>query len=612
MRTNRTKARVSLPNWAGWRGGLAVAGSLALAAMTTVLQPATANAASTWAPTATKVVQFSSATNLGPTAGSTPISITVGLALQNPTALSHFIADASNPSSPYFGDTYTPSQFTATYGPTVAAADSVSQYLTRQGFSRVSVSSNRLLVTARGTVAEAERAFDTAISNFSLNGQTVYANTGAAMVPSSLGGVVVAVLGLNSAFKFTAAPIKASSTTSTSLPNYPHEYSPQGFWKAYQAVGQPTGSKTAIATFAQGNLTNPIQNLRTEEKLNNLPQVPLTVEQVGLASPSTTGNLEWDLDSQFSSGMAQNVSHYYFYDTTSLTDSDLARAFNLFASQDLAKAGSASLGECEAYPYLVGSMVIDDEIFAEAAAQGQTVFASAGDTGATCAVAPTSGVPDSGLPMVNYPASSPYVVGVGGTTLLTNSNRTYDQELSWNAGGGGISQFETAPYWQQEVLPVTAGTTGDRGVPDMAMDADPESGANVYSQSNGGFIGVGGTSLSAPLALGVWARIESAYGNRLGFAAPVLYDVYMSGTCQTDATTLEYICSTPAFHAPTAGFNGLYPETPGYNYNTGLGTFNTANMMAAIQPFVPKANPAPPAGPPPAPAPPPGGPKPHH
>ncbi len=599
--------------WRGWRSVLAVGGSLGMAAMTTVLQPAAAHAAtSTWAPTATKAVQFSSATNLGPVAGSTPISITVGLALRNQTALSQFIADASNPSSTEFGATYTPSQFTATYGPTTSAADAVVEYLDSQGFTNVQVSSNRILVTAHGTVAEAEKAFDTSLSNFSLNGTTVFANTAPAMVPESLSGIVVGVLGLNNAFKFTAAPMKASSTTATSsLPNYPYEYSPQGFWKAYQAVGQPTGSQTTIATFAQGNLTNPLSNLRTEEKLNNLPQVPVTVEQVGLASPSTAGNLEWDLDSQFSSGMAENVSHYYFYDTTSLTDSDLARAFNLFASQDLAKAGSASLGECEAYPYLDGSMLIDDEIFAEAAAQGQTVFASAGDTGATCAVAPTNGVPDSGLPMVNYPASSPYVVGVGGTTLLTNSNGSYYEELSWNAGGGGISQFETAPYWQQQVLPVTAGTTGDRGVPDMAMDADPESGANVYSQSNGGFIGVGGTSLSAPLALGVWARIESAYGNRLGFAAPVLYDVYMSGTCQTDATTLEYICSTPAFHAPVAGFNGLYPETPGYNYNTGLGTFDTAAMMAAVAPFVPAANPAPPAGPPPAPTPAPGDPQPH-
>ncbi len=573
----------------------------------------TAGAASTgttWVPTATQAVQLQSATDLGPLASGTELHITVGLALQNETALQNFIADASNPASPDFGDVYTPSGFTAAFGPSSSEAAAVASYLADEGFTNIAVSPNRILVTADGTAQEAEQAFNTPLEAYSQFGRTVYANTGPAMVPSTLSGVV-AVLGLTNAFRFSYAPMQASPTTSTSLPNYPAVYSPEGFWTAYQAQNQPTGAQTSIATFAEGDLTRPLQNLRTEEQLNHLPQVPVTVEQVGIASPDTSGNLEWDLDSQFATGMAQSVSHFYFYDTTSLTDSDLARAFNAFASQDLAKAGSASLGECEAFPYLDGSMLIDDEIFAEAAAQGQTMFASSGDTGASCAVAGTNGVPGSGAPMVNYPASSPYVVAVGGTTLLTNSNGTYDEELSWYAGGGGLSQLESAPYWQKEVLPIQSGTVGDRGVPDIAMDADPESGANVYSQSNGGFIGVGGTSLSAPLALGVWARIESLYGNRLGFAAPVLYDVYMAGSCQTDLTTLEDICTTPAFHAPVAGDNAPYPETPGYNYDTGLGTFDVQAMMSAIRPFVPAANLQPPGGPAPAPTPPPGGPQPH-
>jgi hypothetical protein len=104
--------------------------------------------------------------------------------------------------------------------------------------------------------------------------------------------------------------------------------------------------------------------------------------------------------------MADDVSHFYFYDSTTLTDSDLARSYNLFVTQNLARASTASLGECEAY--LDGSMLIDNEVFAEAAAQGQTVFASSGDTGAACAVQDTNGVPagDNGLypeiPRYNY------------------------------------------------------------------------------------------------------------------------------------------------------------------------------------------------------------------
>ena len=79
------------------------------------------------------------------------------------------------------------------------------------------------------------------------------------------------------------------------------------------------------------------------------------------------------------------------------------------------------------------------ECILKAAAQGQTFFASSGDTGSACAVAPTNGVPGAGLPDTEYPASSPYVVGVGGTTLLTDDTDAYQSEIAWNAGGGGIS-----------------------------------------------------------------------------------------------------------------------------------------------------------------------------
>lgn len=563
------------------------AGSVLAVGMT---GPAQAGATTTtsWSPTATQAVPVpSGATALGPLGADAPVTVTLGLALRNQSALSNFIADASNPASPEYGASYTPQGFTAAYGPTAAAVDSVVSYLQSEGFSGISASSNNLLVSASGTAAQAEQAFHTSLTAYELGGAQVYANSAAAMVPASLSGTVIGVLGLNDIFKAAPSPVKASKLqASTTTPNVVDEYTPQGFQKAYGATATSTGGGTTIATISSGTMTAVIAQMRSEEKANGLPQVPVTVVYAGLRSPATkTANVEWELDSQFSTGMAQTVKHFYFYDSTSLTDSDLALTFNKWASQDIAKAASASLGECEYQPYLDGSMVIDDEIFAEAAAQGQTMFASSGDTGAGCALAGTNGVPDSGPPMVNYFASSPYVVGVGGTTLTTKATGSYDFETSWVAGGGGLSQFEYRPYWQAQVMPITAGKTGDRGVPDMAMDANPTTGASVYTTS--GVIGVGGTSLSAPLALGTWARIESTYSNRVGFAAPVLYGVYLNGTCNASTGTAEQICTTPALHAPLAGFNGLYPETPGYNYNTGLGTFNTAAMVAAVKPFVP-------------------------
>lgn len=275
-----------------------------------------------------------------------------------------------------------------------------------------------------------------------------------------------------------------------------------------------SGANTPIAIFAEGDLTGVVKDLRTAEAAFHLTQVPVTVIHTGLASTDTSGADEWDLDSQYTTGMAQNVKALYFYDATSLTDSDLALAFSRFATDKKALIGNASFGECEAFPYIDGSMLVDDEIFAQAASQGQTVFASSGDTGGFCPVGVgTNGVP-AGAPLVQYPAASPYVTAVGGTTLLTNSDGSYNNEIAWYAGGGGISQFEYPGRWQFTAnVPSTA--TGSRGVPDIAMVADPESGAVVYV--NGAPLVVGGTSLSSPLAVGVWARILTR-NPKAGFA----------------------------------------------------------------------------------------------
>lgn len=349
----------------------------------------------------------------------------------------------------------TPAQFAAQYGPTSSQVQAVTSYLSSQGFGNIQVEANNLLVSADGTAAQADAAFNTHLEQLQQNGRTLYANTSAAQAPSSLGGVVLALLGLNNAGRM--------STPNVSVPVYPNSFVPRSLWKAYDVGTTPGGARTNIAIFAEGNLSGVVQDLRTAEKAFGLPQVPYSIVQVGLANPDTSGADEWDMDTQYSTGMAQAVRHLYIYDTTSLTDSDIALEFNRFAAQDVAKAGSASFGECETFPYLDGSMLADDQVFAEAAAQGQTVFASSGDAGGSCAVAPTNGVPLSGPPNVNYPASSPYVTAVGGTTLLTNSDGSYNNEVAWNAGGGGASLWEYSPYWQSGIVPSNAGNMKGSG-----------------------------------------------------------------------------------------------------------------------------------------------------
>jgi subtilase family serine protease len=517
------------------------------------------SAASTgWTATATRALQVNGA-KAGDLAASTPLHIAVALRLHDQAGLDALIRQNAASSDPTF---LTPDAFVARFAPTNAEARAVADYLAGQGFTNVAIESNRLLVTADGTALAAEKAFNTDLAAFTVHGATVFANTLAASVPSALGGSVLAVLGLNNI---------AMQTPQDTVPTYLVSYTPQGFWEAYDVGSTPTGSKTPIAIFAQGDVSGVVKDLRIEEAADHLAQVPVTVVPVGIASPDTAAAGEWDMDTQFAAGMAGNVARLYLYDTTTLTDSDVIREFNAFATQNVARAGSASFGECEYQAWADGAMVAMDQVFAQAAAQGQTVFASSGDTGGFCPVIPDNGVP-AGAPDAGYPSSSPYVVSVGGTTLLTNADGSYNNEAGWLAGGGGPSIFESQPYWQQGVTPATGSTCLNyvacvgKNLPDVSLDADPESGANVYV--NGSPEGIGGTSLSSPLALGVWARLQSAHANKLGFAAPRFYAV----------------AGGPGYHDVILGNNGPYPATPGWDYATGIGTPDVAKLNAAIVP----------------------------
>ena len=535
--------------------------SLLLAA--TVLAACPAAHAAGWASTATGGIDIASvagATDAGALPASQPMTVRVGLQMQNKAALLALVNAANDPASASYGQFLTPHAFTAGYAPTAAQVSSVVKYLRGAGFTNVTVEPNRLLISADGTAAQAASAFNTAFEQLSIGGKTLYVNTAAAQVPAALGGIVSAVLGLNTVGHM-------ASQIALPTPQYLVSYTPSQFQQIYSANTVKPATRASIAIMAEGDMTGVIQDLRTAEAAFGLPQVPVQVVQVGLPSPDVSGADEWDMDTQYSSGMAQSLKMLYIYATTSLSDSDLALEFSRWATDHKAKAASASLGECEAFPYLDGSMAVDDMIFLEAASQGQTFFASSGDTGSFCPLGPAgaNGVP-AGAPLVNYPAASPYVVGVGGTTLLTNPDFSYNSEITWNTGGGGVSQFDSAPNWQAAAVPVLA-KSALRGVPDVAMDADPNSGALVYV--NGTPEGVGGTSLSSPLALGVWARAVSI-NHKLGFASPRLYGLY-NGTGGTGGVTGTY--PNGGFHDITIGNNGIYSATPGYDLTTGLGTF---------------------------------------
>jgi hypothetical protein len=170
---------------------------------------------------------------------------------------------------------------------------------------------------------------------------------------------------------------------------------------------------------------------------------------------------------------------------------------------------------------------------------------------------------DNGSLFVEYPATSPNVVAVGGTTLNLNGNNTWASETGWTGSGGGPSAFETEPSYQVGVQ-----NTGSRTTPDVSMDAAPNTGVAIYDSYNYGsstpWAKVGGTSLATPCWAGL---IAIANQGRIANGLSVL-----NASSPTQTQTFLYNLSSSDFHDITSGSNGIYSAGPGYDEVTGLGS----------------------------------------
>ncbi|MBD5606172.1 MAG: S8/S53 family peptidase [Candidatus Eremiobacteraeota bacterium] len=464
----------------------------------------------------------------------------------------------------------TEAQTTQTFGQTSAAVQSVVAYLKSSGFSNVVASSDALTVTATGTVAQAESAFKTKIDSVKIGSVGTFVNVVPAYVPSALGGLVTAVEGLSGATMHSDLRAYGTTATCTQVPAIgtcvSGSLSAAGLRSFYDVGKVPTASKTTLATIAAGSLVGFAADVQSGEAAAGIKSVPVTIVPVGVASKDASALPEWDTDAETALGVAGGASRFYVYDTTSLGEADVTAALERFESDDVARAASISFGICEDVAQTDGSMLVDDTLLALAALHGQTLFAATGDL-------------LDGCPAQQYPASSPYAVAVGGTTVLLTPNGPPAGEVAWPITDGGASLFETAPFWQSGITPASAGKL--RAVPDLVLDGDPNSGALVVT--HGTQTPVGGTSVSAPLALGLWGRLESAHGNALGFAATRLYHEYADLRTSADATP-----PTGALQQTIGGFNDLLlgtnglPATPEFDFATGLGSLNETLQSADI------------------------------
>lgn len=538
--------------------------------------------------------------------------IAIAMKLRNEAQLKAFI---SAPHAPL-----TRAQLAAQYLPTAAQVQQVKAYLQANGFHNISVSRDNLLVHAVGNTMALKQAFRTAMVNVhTADGRNAFANSSAVQFPASLKANVLTVLGLQNvheahALNTGAKPLAAGPTEIAG------HLTPE-FASIYDAANLPAASGINVAVWGWGSMANTVEDDATWLAANpsvtiatnnNATQVVCTdvgategsdsngnetltggVTTIGdptCGGAADEGEVEWAMDTQSILGMTGGVNSltiYAAYDASNLATTDaLEEIVTPTKGEPLAQVINGSFGECELFtgpaPNGDGSASVEDQLFQAAAAQGQTVSISAGDSGYDeCGqykayLAPGTYNPNESA---SSPANSPWVVQVGGTALRTTvpaagAMPAWARENVWFDGGGSPSSLEAAASYQ---APLTYGPyAGQRG-PDVAFDAAPGTGAWYYVGGSAApqLILVGGTSLASPLFVGSWARILQAdAGNttKLGWAGPNIYKLPAS-----------------VFHDVTAGNNrswetvGGYIARPGWDWATGRGSLDVAAAAAALK-----------------------------
>jgi subtilase family serine protease len=319
-------------------------------------------------------------------------------------------------------------------------------------------------------------------------------------------------------------------------------------------TGDGTGQTIAIVdAYDDPNIANDLAQFSTAF---GLPAASFTkVSQTGTSTYpgiDSTGGWETEiaLDVEWAHAIAPGAK-ILLVEAKSSSFSDLLTGVNYARSQAGVSVVSMSWGATE----FLGETSYDSYFTTPSGHAGVTFVASSGDTGG----------------VVDYPSASPNVLAVGGTTLSIGSTNTYVSESGWSGSGGGPSPYESQPAYQKGV--VTQSTT-QRAAPDVAFDADPNSGVAVYDSYNNGtsypWSLVGGTSFSAPAWAGILAIADQ--GRALQGAA----------TLDGATGTLPAVYTLPAndFHDTTTGSNGAYACGPGYDLVTGRGS-PIANLLVA-------------------------------
>lgn len=550
-------------------------------------------------------------------------------------ALQQLLADQQNPSSPKYHQWLTPQTFGEQFGLSDADLAIVKDWLTSKGFTVDDVAPSRNRIVFSGTASAVESAFSTTLQRFHRSNQDYFENSTAIALPQSLAGVVSGITGISS---YHIQPIQKSPlvTPKYTAGSGSHYLVP---WDFRQIFGMNTlisqgydGTGIKIGVIGQSTVTSAqltyFQQLTGQtQKLPTMVLVPNT----GTAGQlSATDEQESELDLEYASGSAPGAQVLFIYTgigTNANPNNGVFDAMIYAINQNLAPILTLSYGACESDATSYANTVLEP-VLAQASSQGQTVLVSSGDWGATACETPDNNgnvtVAQGGL-SVSYPASSPNVTAVGGTTLTgttstywSSSNNSYGgsavgyiPETAWNdstasalsASGGGASALFGKPSWQTGTGVLA---DGHRDLPDVAFPSSPQTNGylvcvvGTYQCTNGTTFGgssgtyvFGGTSAAAPNFAAMLAIVEQANGgtalgninSRLytfaaGSSASSIFHDITSGnnivTCKGGTTG----CSST--NAATNGTMG-YSAGTGFDMVTGLGSIDATGLSAGIK-----------------------------
>lgn len=533
-------------------------------------------------------------------------------ARQNPAApgKNPLAPDATNNTLPGQRHYLSNEEFNSTFGADPADLDKIAAWAQTNKLKVLDQSVSKRRVLVEGTIGDISKAFNLQLNEYEHPKTGRFrGRVGEIHVPADLFGVVQGVYGLDTRpvgqprrrrgnfqpmdFKTLQphAKGKVRGMAKASLANpFPGTFFPWELSELYNYPEKLTGANQNVAIFAfNGDSPDPhggyklaaLQNYFEKVLGGKTPQIKDVVVQGPGNDPGpdtqassqrgdSTGEVMLDMCVVGSVAPGANIFMYF----TEFTSQGWVDALNeAITDSNEISVISISYGNPEDDPegaWTAMGVQLVNQVFQGAAAKGITICCASGDDGSSDQVA-------SGA-HVDFPASSPFVLGVGGTKLVASGSTpdSVASETVWNevlqsegATGGGVSSVFSKPTYQDSVnVPPSANPSHliGRGVPDVAADADPVTGVVIMHVDGKHLEPIGGTSASAPLWASLIARLNEGLKARCGFLNPVLYGRFSSGVLRDI----------------TVGNNGAYSAGPGWDACTGLGSPDGDQLFRAL------------------------------